>query len=98
MNEQVKTFHFWVGMVAIGIPAAMEANLIPPGSVYERVGRLLMALLTYAGIQAAAKWMPARVVEKLDAHSAAKLALASEVGKEVGKAEAEAKAEVEAPK
>ena len=92
MNEQVKTFHFWIGMVAIGIPAAMEANLIPSGSVYERVGRLLMALLTYAGIQAAAKWMPARVIEKLDEGSAAKLALASDVGK------AEAKAEAETPK
>jgi len=81
MNEQVKTFHFWAGLAAIGIPAAMEANLIPSGSVYERVGRLLMALLTYAGITSAAKWLPSRVVEKLDEGSAAKLALAIDVGK-----------------
>jgi len=87
MNEQVKTPHFWIGLIAIGIPAAMEAGLVPSGSVYERVGRLLMALLTYAGIQSAAKWMPARVIEKLDEHSAAKLALAAGVGKAEAEAE-----------
>ena len=77
MNEQVKTLHFWLGLIGIGIPAAMEGNIIPAGSVYERIGRLVMALVTYIGIQSAAKWLPSRVVEKLDEHSAAKIALAT---------------------
>lgn len=64
MTEQVKTLHFWLMMVGVGVSTALGVGLIHAGTGTQ-VAAVALALLQAAGVQVAAKWQPQAIKDQM---------------------------------